>query len=49
MILYSLFVCIVLSLIRRDGLKAQLKYGLILFLIMVGGSLLFGWMMFLFI
>lgn len=49
MILYSLFVCTVLALIRRDDKKAQLRYGLTLFAIMVGGSLLFGWFMFLFL
>jgi len=49
MILYSLFVCVVLSMIRRDGFKYQLKYGITLFLIMVCGSLLFGWLMFLFL
>jgi hypothetical protein len=49
MILYSLFVCIVLALIRRDGKKAQIRYGLTLFAVMVGGSLLFGWFMSLFL
>jgi len=45
MILYSLFVCIVLALIRRDHFKAQLRYGATLFAIMVVGSLVFGWLM----
>lgn len=49
MILYSLFVCIVLALIRRDNKKAQIRYGLTLFAIMAGGSLLFGWFMSLFL
>jgi hypothetical protein len=49
MILYALFVCIVLALIRRDERKAQIKYGLSLFIIMVIGALLFGWLMYLFI
>jgi len=48
MIVYAFFVSMVLSLIRRDGLKSQLKYGLSLFLIMVVGALAFGWLMFLF-
>ena len=48
MIVYALFVCVVLSLIRRDSLKSRLKYGLSLFLIMVVGALAFGWLMFLF-
>ena len=49
MILYSLFVCTVLALIRRDERKAQIKYAVSLFLIMVVGALIFGWFMFLFI
>lgn len=48
MILYSGFVCIVLALIRRQERKEQIKYGLLLFLIMVVGALLFGWFMYLF-
>jgi uncharacterized membrane protein len=49
MVLYSLFVCIVLTLIRREERKAQIRYFLSLFLIMVAGALIFGWFMFLFI
>ncbi len=49
MILYAFFVCIVLSLIRREERKAQIKYALTLFLFMVLGALVFGWFMFLFI
>jgi uncharacterized membrane protein len=49
MILYSVLVCIVLALIRRDDRTARIKYGLSLFLIMVVGGLLFGWFMYLFI
>jgi hypothetical protein len=48
MIIYSGFVCIVLALIRRQERKEQIKYGLFLFLIMVVGALLFGWLMYLF-
>jgi len=48
MILYALFAAIVLAFIRRDTRKARLKYGLFLFGVMVVGSLLFGWFMFLF-
>jgi hypothetical protein len=49
MILYAFFVCTVLALIRRDEKKAQIKYAVSLFLIMVVGALVFGWFMFLFI
>jgi heme A synthase len=49
MILYAFFVCIVLALIRRDERKAQIKYGLSLFVIMVVGAIIFGWFMYLFI
>jgi hypothetical protein len=46
---YAFFVSLVMSIIRRNDLKAQLKYGLTLFLIMVCGAVLFGWLMYLFI
>lgn len=49
MILYAFFVCIVLALIRRQERKAQIRYFVSLFLIMIAGALLFGWFMFLFI
>ncbi len=49
MIVYAFFVCIVLALIRRNERRAQVKYGLSLFAIMVIGALLFGWFMYLFI
>lgn len=48
MIIYSLFVCIVLALLRKRETKQQIKYGLFLFIIMVVGALLFGWFMYLF-
>ena len=48
MILYAMFVCIVLALIRRDDRKDQVKYAVSLFIIMVLGALLFGWFMYLF-
>ncbi len=48
MVLYALLVSIVLGLLRRDDLKSRLRYIISLFLIMVGGALLFGWFMFLF-
>lgn len=48
MIVYAFFVSVVVALIRRDEKKAQLKYGAFLFLIMVGGAMLFGWIMYLF-
>jgi len=49
MVLYAFFVALVMSFLRRDGKKAQIKYGLTLFLIMVAGALAFGWFMYLFI
>jgi uncharacterized membrane protein len=48
MVLYALLVSIVLALIRRDTKKAQFRYGLTLFLIMVVGAIAFGWFMYLF-
>jgi len=48
LVLYAFFASIVLALIRRTERKAQIKYGLFLFLIMVVGALLFGWFMLLF-
>jgi len=49
MTLYAILACLVLALIRRDEIKSQIKYGVSLFLIMVFGSLVFGWFMSLFI
>ncbi len=49
MILYAVFVCTVMALIRRQEKKTQIRYFVSLFLIMVVGALLFGWFMFLFI
>jgi hypothetical protein len=49
MVLYAFFVTLVMSLLRRDGKKARIKYGLTLFLIMVAGTIAFGWFMYLFI
>lgn len=48
MIIYAVFVCIVLALIRRNDRKSQIRYALFLFLIMVAGGLVFGWFMYLF-
>ncbi len=48
MAVYALLVSIVLGLLRRHDLKSRLRYMISLFLIMVGGALLFGWFMFLF-
>jgi hypothetical protein len=48
MVLYALLVSIVLALIRRDKTKAQVRYGVTLFLIMVLGAIAFGWFMYLF-
>ena len=49
MVLYAVFVCIVLALIRRDDKKSQIRYAVSLFIIMVVGALIFGWFMYLFI
>ena len=49
LIIYALFVCVVLAIIRRRERKAQIRYFVSLFLIMVVGALLFGWFMYLFI
>jgi hypothetical protein len=49
MILYAFFVSLVMSLMRREGKKARIKYGVTLFLIMTAGALAFGWFMYLFI
>ncbi len=48
MILYAGFVATVLSFLRRDDKKGRLKYGLVMFAIMAGGAVLFGWLMYLF-
>jgi uncharacterized membrane protein len=48
MVIYAFFVSLVLALLRRDDKKSRLKYGLSLFLFMVGGALAFGWLMYLF-
>lgn len=49
MIIYASLVALVMAFLRREGLKARLRYGITLFLIMVGGALAFGWFMFLFV
>jgi hypothetical protein len=48
MILYAGFVAVVLSFLRRDDRKSRLKYGLVMFAVMSGGAILFGWLMYLF-
>jgi heme A synthase len=48
MILYAVLVAVVLALLRRDEKRAQLKYGIYLVVVMVGGAILFGWLMYLF-
>ncbi len=49
MIIYAFFVCMVLALIRKREIRDQIKYGLILFLVMVLGAIMFVWFMYLFI
>ncbi len=48
MILYAALVALVLSLLRRTGTRARLRYGLLMFLLMAGGAIAFGWLMYLF-
>ena len=48
MLLYAGFVAVVLSLLRRNEKKARLRYGLLMFLLMAGGAVVFGWLMYLF-
>ena len=48
MVIYAALVSVVLALIRKEGAKARLRYGLSLFLIMVVGGVAFGWFMYLF-
>ena len=48
MILYAAFTATVLALLRREEKKSRLKYGLIMFVVMVGGAVLFGLLMYLF-
>jgi hypothetical protein len=48
MVVYAAFVAVILALLRRGEKKARMRYGLTLFLIMVGGAILFGWLMYLF-
>jgi len=48
MVLYAVFVAVVLALLRREGKKARIRYGIFLFLIMIGGAFVFGWIMYLF-
>jgi hypothetical protein len=49
MIVYSFFVSLVMALLRRTEKKDRIRYGVLLFLVMVAGALAFGWFMFLFI
>lgn len=49
MIIFSVFVCVVLALIRRKEVRAQVKYALSLFFIMLLSALAFGFFMSLFI
>lgn len=49
MVLYAVFVCVVLALIRRNDRRSQIKYAVTLFLIMVAGAVVFGFFMSLFI
>ena len=48
MVVYAFFVAVVLAFLRRADRKARLRYGITLFLLMAGGAVLFGWLMYLF-
>lgn len=48
MLLYAGFVALVLALLRRNDAKARVRYGLLMFLLMAGGAVAFGWLMYLF-
>jgi hypothetical protein len=48
MILYAALVALVLSILRRNEKKARVRYGLLMFLLMAGGAIAFGWLMYLF-
>lgn len=49
MVIYAFFVSLVMTLIRRSKPKDQIRYGVVLFLVMVAGAIAFGWFMFLFV
>ncbi len=49
MVVYAALVSIVLAMLRREDKTARFRYALSLFLIMVGGAIIFGWFMFLFV
>jgi ABC-type uncharacterized transport system permease subunit len=46
MIFFALIVSIVFALIKEGGTRAQIKYGISLFLSLVLGAILFGWVMY---
>ncbi|MFQ6082132.1 MAG: hypothetical protein ACE5WD_02095 [Candidatus Aminicenantia bacterium] len=46
MTIYAALTSIVLALIRREERKEQVKYGIFLFLIMILGAIIFGWLMY---
>jgi len=48
MAVYAALVSVVLAFLRRDEKKGRLKYGLVMFGVMAGGAVLFGWLMYLF-
>ena len=47
MIVFSLIVSVMMAFIKYDEKRAILRYALKLFLYMVGGVILFSWIMFL--
>jgi hypothetical protein len=48
MIVYAALVALVLALLRRNERRARVRYGLFMFLVMAGGAIVFGWLMYLF-
>ena len=47
MIFFALIVSIVFAFIKQDTKKSRLRYGIILFVSLVLGAILFGWFMYL--
>ena len=47
MIVYAFIVSIIIALIRSDEKKEIIRVGIRLFLMMVGGVILFSWIMYL--
>ncbi len=46
MIFFALIVSIVFSFIKEETSKSRIRYGIILFISLVVGAILFGWFMY---